>query len=69
MLLLIADGIGTALATGLGAVPVFFLGERAEVLRLGDDVVRDDRPIPLERLAPEPTERDVAWAASIAASG
>lgn len=32
MLILIAAGIGTALATGLGAVPVFFLGERAEVL-------------------------------------
>ena len=28
MLILIAAGIGTALATGLGAVPVFFLGER-----------------------------------------
>jgi ZIP family zinc transporter len=33
MLILIAAGIGTALATGLGAIPVFFLGERAEVLR------------------------------------
>jgi ZIP family zinc transporter len=33
MLVLVAAGIGTALATGLGAIPVFFLGERAEVLR------------------------------------
>jgi zinc transporter, ZIP family len=33
MLVLIAAGIGTALATGLGAIPVFFLGDRAEVLR------------------------------------
>jgi ZIP family zinc transporter len=33
MLILIAAGIGTALATGLGAIPVFFLGERAEILR------------------------------------
>jgi ZIP family zinc transporter len=33
MLLLIAAGTGTALATGLGAIPVFFLGERAAVLR------------------------------------
>ena len=33
MLVLIAAGIGTALATGLGAIPVFFLGERAAVLR------------------------------------
>ena len=33
MLILIAAGIGTALATGLGAIPVFFLGERADVLR------------------------------------
>ena len=33
MLILIAAGLGTALATGLGAVPVFLLGERAEVLR------------------------------------
>jgi ZIP family zinc transporter len=33
MLLLIAAGIGTALATGLGAIPVFFLGERAVILR------------------------------------
>jgi zinc transporter, ZIP family len=33
MLVLIAAGTGTALATGLGAIPVFFLGERAEILR------------------------------------
>jgi zinc transporter, ZIP family len=33
MLLLVAAGAGTALATGLGAIPVFFLGERAAVLR------------------------------------
>lgn len=33
MLVLIAAGVGTALATGLGAIPVFFLGQRAEVLR------------------------------------
>ena len=33
MLLLILAGIGTALATGLGAIPVFMLGERAEALR------------------------------------
>ena len=33
MLVLVAAGIGTALATGLGAIPVFFLGERAEILR------------------------------------
>jgi zinc transporter, ZIP family len=33
MLVLITAGIGTALATGLGAIPVFFLGERAAVLR------------------------------------
>jgi len=33
MLVLIAAGTGTALATGLGAIPVFFLGERAAVLR------------------------------------
>jgi ZIP family zinc transporter len=35
MLVLVAAGIGTALATGLGAIPVFFLGERAAVLRPG----------------------------------
>lgn len=33
MLVLIAAGIGTALATGLGAIPVFYLGQRAEILR------------------------------------
>jgi ZIP family zinc transporter len=33
MLVLIAAATGTALATGLGAIPVFFLGQRAEVLR------------------------------------
>src|SRR5512132_550604 len=33
MLVLIAAGTGTALATGLGAIPVFFLGERAGLLR------------------------------------
>ncbi len=33
MLILVAAGIGTALATGLGAIPVWFLGERAEVVR------------------------------------
>jgi ZIP family zinc transporter len=33
MLILIAAATGTALATGLGAIPVFFLGQRAEVLR------------------------------------
>ena len=33
MLILILAGVGTALATGLGAIPVFMLGERAEVLR------------------------------------
>src|SRR5436190_14288543 len=30
---LLAAAIGTALATGLGAVPVFFLGRRSEQLR------------------------------------
>jgi zinc transporter, ZIP family len=33
MLLLVLAGTGTALATGLGAVPVFFLGRRAHALR------------------------------------
>jgi zinc transporter, ZIP family len=33
MPVLIAAGVGTALATGLGAIPVFFLGQRAAVLR------------------------------------
>ena len=33
MLTLLLAGIGTALATGLGAVPVFLLGERAVALR------------------------------------
>lgn len=33
MLVLVLAGIGTALATGVGAVPVFLLGERAESLR------------------------------------
>jgi zinc transporter, ZIP family len=33
MLVLILAATGTALATGLGAIPVFFLGERAEALR------------------------------------
>ena len=45
MLILIAAGIGTALATGLGAIPVFFLGERAAILRpalLGLAAGRDD---------------------------
>ncbi len=33
MLVLILAGVGTALATGLGAIPVFLLGDRAEALR------------------------------------
>lgn len=33
MLVLILAGTGTALATGLGAIPVFFIGRRAEALR------------------------------------
>ena len=33
MLVLILAGTATALATGLGAIPVFLLGERAEALR------------------------------------
>jgi ZIP family zinc transporter len=33
MLVLILAATGTALATGLGAIPVFFLGDRAEALR------------------------------------
>ncbi|MEK6278356.1 MAG: ZIP family metal transporter [Actinomycetota bacterium] len=33
MLLLILAGTGTAFATGLGAIPVFFLGSRARALR------------------------------------
>jgi ZIP family zinc transporter len=33
MLVLIAAGVGTALATGLGAIPVWFLGARADALR------------------------------------
>jgi len=33
LLLLLLAGTGTALATGLGAIPVFFLGERAAGLR------------------------------------
>jgi zinc transporter, ZIP family len=33
VVVLLAAGTGTALATGLGAVPVFFLGRRAEELR------------------------------------
>ena len=33
MLLLIAAGVGTALATGIGALPVWFLGERADAIR------------------------------------
>ncbi|HKH41581.1 MAG TPA: ZIP family metal transporter [Solirubrobacterales bacterium] len=33
MLTLLLAGTGTALATGLGAIPVFFLGERAAALR------------------------------------
>ena len=33
IVVLLAAGVGTALATGLGAVPVFFLGGRAEALR------------------------------------
>lgn len=33
VVVLLAAGIGTALATGLGAVPVFFLGGRSEKLR------------------------------------
>lgn len=33
VLILLLAASGTALATGLGAVPVFFLGERAETLR------------------------------------
>ena len=35
ILLLLGAGIATALATGLGAIPVFFLGERAKALRPG----------------------------------
>jgi ZIP family zinc transporter len=33
VVVLLAAGTGTALATGLGAIPVFFFGERAEDLR------------------------------------
>ena len=33
MLILILAGVGTALATGVGAIPVWFLGERAHALR------------------------------------
>ena len=33
MLTLILAASGTALATGLGAIPVFYLGERAASLR------------------------------------
>ena len=33
MLVLLLAGVGTALATGLGAIPVFYLGERAAALR------------------------------------
>ena len=33
VVVLLAAGTGTALATGLGAIPVFFLGRRAEDLR------------------------------------
>lgn len=33
VLVLVAAGTGTALATGVGAIPVFFLGRRAEELR------------------------------------
>jgi ZIP family zinc transporter len=33
IVVLLAAGIGTALATGLGAIPVFFLGGRSEKLR------------------------------------
>jgi len=33
VLVLLAAGTGTALATGLGAIPVFYLGRRAEQLR------------------------------------
>jgi zinc transporter, ZIP family len=33
LLILLAAGVATALATGLGAIPVFLLGARAEVLR------------------------------------
>lgn len=33
MLIVILAGTGTALATGLGAIPVFFMGRRAEALR------------------------------------
>ncbi|MFN8161125.1 MAG: ZIP family metal transporter [Solirubrobacterales bacterium] len=33
MLILFLAGAATALATGVGAIPVFFLGERAEALR------------------------------------
>ena len=33
MLELILVALGTALATGLGAIPVFLLGERAAALR------------------------------------
>jgi ZIP family zinc transporter len=33
MLVLVLAGTGTALATGLGAIPVFFLGRRAHALR------------------------------------
>ena len=33
MLVLLLAAVGTALATGLGAIPVWFLGERAHALR------------------------------------
>ena len=33
LLILFLIGLATAVATGLGAIPVFFLGERAERLR------------------------------------
>ena len=34
-LILILAGSATALATGLGAIPVFFLNDRSTVLRAG----------------------------------
>ena len=48
LLTVVALGVATALATGLGAIPVFFLGRRAESLgacALGAGRGRDDRRI------------------------
>ena len=47
LLTVVALGVATALATGLGAIPVFFLGRRAELgaCALGAGRGRDDRRI------------------------